>query len=266
MPIPVKILRYAQRLVQKYDRNGDGRLDKGEWSQMAGNPRVADLDRDQVITAAELAERVAKYGRPRKIRLTPNLAGGDVALPSFVSRATAPRNLKSSDRPKSTPSQAGETAAQGVLAGSPSAKGNRRQDKRFASRTPLPRTLPSWFRLRDANGDNQITMAEFVSDASQAQFDEFDAYDHNGDGVITAGECARGPRGTGKSARQPVVERPAKETVEEPPELTEPEQSAADSAAEKAAALREERLEKLRAKKRKQTDKQAKKVRSQGAS
>lgn len=257
-PIPVKILRYAQRVVDKYDGNGDGRLDQDEWSQMAGNPRLADIDRDQVITAAELAERVAKYGRPRKIRLTPTLAGGDVVLPSLVSRATAAPNLNSSDRPNPPPSQAGGAAGQSVLAGSPSAKGRRGQDKRFASRTPLPRTLPGWFSARDANGDAQITMAEFVSQADQSQFDEFARYDHNGDGVITAEEGARGPKATGRPTR-----RSPQETVKETPEMTESEQSAA---AEEAAALREERLEKLRAKKRKQTDKPAKKVRSQDAS
>ena len=246
LPIPIKILRYSQRLVDKYDRNGDGRLDQDEWSQMQGNPRLADLDRDGVLTAAELAERVARYGRPRKIRLTVDLAEGDVALRSFLSPASTRANQKGSDRPKQPPSQAGAAAGKNGTAGLKSARNNPSQKKRFATRTRLPRTLPSWFRLRDADGDAQITMAEFASEANQTQFDEFARYDHNGDGVITAEECEQGPKGTGKSAPKPVVQRAAEQAgedaVEEASEPVvdeaDPEEGEEESAVEKAAALK----------------------------
>ncbi|NQT17191.1 MAG: hypothetical protein HQ582_30840 [Planctomycetes bacterium] len=259
LPIPIKILRYSQRLVDKYDRNGDGRLDQDEWSQMQGNPRLADSDRDGLLTAAELAERVARYGRPRKIRLTVDLAEGDVALRSFLSPANTRANQKGSDRSKQPPSQAGVAAGKNGTTGLKSAKNNSSQKKRFASRTRLPRTLPSWFRLRDADGDAQITMAEFASEANQTQFDEFARYDHNGDGVITAEECERGPKRTGKSAPKPVVQPAAEQAVKEPPEAVldepDPEEGEEESAAEKAAALKAKRLEKLRARKQKHSSK-----------
>ena len=233
IPIPVKIFRYSQRLVEKYDSNGDGRLDESEWGRMQGNPRLVDLDRDQVITVTELAERVARYGRRRKIRLMPTLEGGRIVLPSLLNPTTAPGSPAASDRLKPPPGKGT----------SPADRGPRRQTKFFVPRSALPPGLPAWFVLRDADGDAQLTVAEFAPKATQSQLDDFAGYDWNGDGVITATECARGPKPTGKQAQQEAAEEIVEDTGEETVE------EADEEAAAKAASLRRQRFEKARQKK-----------------
>ena len=47
--------RYAQGIIRKYDKNGDGVLASDEWSEMSKSPEPADTDRDGRITVAEYA-------------------------------------------------------------------------------------------------------------------------------------------------------------------------------------------------------------------
>ncbi len=55
--------------------------------------------------------------------------------------------------------------------------------------------------LRDADGDGQLTQAEFAPKATPADLEEFGKYDLNGDGVITPKECVRALK-TAKSTRK----------------------------------------------------------------
>jgi hypothetical protein len=96
----------------------------------------------------------------------------------------------------------------------------------------LPRGLPSWFVLRNTDGDAQLTMAEYAPKPTQSQLDEFARYDRNGDGLLTAEECALGPgpiRG-----KAPAASQAGEETAEEAPE--EPIEATAESVAGKAKA------------------------------
>jgi Ca2+-binding EF-hand superfamily protein len=52
----------------------------------------------------------------------------------------------------------------------------------------LPQGLPEWFRAKDANGDGQVSMAEFATTWTDALVREFNSYDLNGDGMITPQE------------------------------------------------------------------------------
>jgi Ca2+-binding EF-hand superfamily protein len=55
----------------------------------------------------------------------------------------------------------------------------------------LSKELPDWFREKDVNGDGQVDMAEFASEWTPALIEEFNRYDLNHDGVITAAECLK---------------------------------------------------------------------------
>jgi Ca2+-binding EF-hand superfamily protein len=55
----------------------------------------------------------------------------------------------------------------------------------------LPKGLPDWFLQKDVDGDGQISMAEFASQWTPAAAAEFDRYDLNHDGIITAAECLK---------------------------------------------------------------------------
>jgi len=165
--VSAKVLRYVERIVKQYDRNGDGRLQAAEFHAMHGEPRRADLDQDGVITLEELAERVASYGRRRRIRLrSPNPAA------VFVFPL-----LRSSEQPVA------ETPKRTTPETEPE------QERRFyVPRALLPQGLPDWFDKRDTDGDGQLTFSEFSRGATRTEIERYPRYDRNGDGVLTAQE------------------------------------------------------------------------------
>ena len=61
----------------------------------------------------------------------------------------------------------------------------------------LPKGLPDWFKARDADGDGQISMAEFRADWPPAKEAEFLHLDLNHDGVITPDECLKVEKSSG---------------------------------------------------------------------
>ena len=69
VPVSAKVLRYAQRLVEQYDTNHNGQLEKDEWQKMRGNPAIVDRDHDGLITVEDLARYITIYGRYRHIQL-----------------------------------------------------------------------------------------------------------------------------------------------------------------------------------------------------
>jgi hypothetical protein len=90
-------------------------------------------------------------------------------------------------------------------------RAKRSSQKFTVPRSRLPKGLPSWFIVRDADGDAQLTLAEYATDGSQSALREFTQYDANGDGVVTAKECLRSPRAKVIAGAKP-------EGVEEPSE------------------------------------------------
>ena len=48
--------------------------------------------------------------------------------------------------------------------------------------------MPDWF-IQKADADGQISMAEFTSQWTPEKVREFESYDRNHDGFITAAEC-----------------------------------------------------------------------------
>jgi Ca2+-binding EF-hand superfamily protein len=174
--VSAKILRYVERLVRKYDLDGNGQLEEVEWRSMQGTPQLADADGDQVITAAEMTRYVANYGSRRNIRLrTPR--------PETLFVFSLLRS------PEDTP------PAPTFSAVPPPAKAQtqRPPPRFFVPPSRLPEGLPKWFLERDLDGDGQLTMAEFAEQASRSEANQFGDFDHNGDGLITAGECASVP-------------------------------------------------------------------------
>ncbi len=156
-PLSAKVLRYARRVVQKYDENRNGQLEENEWKRMRGNPRLADFNADGLITVDEFANRVAEYGRRRHIRLV----------------------FPESNRPQDS-----------TVAKSPEVK-RRRDSKFFVPSSRLPKGLPDWFHSRDGDGDGQLTLAEFSPIFSRSAIREFRRYDLDRDGVLTAKEYLR---------------------------------------------------------------------------
>jgi len=175
-----KVLRYAQRVVGRYDADDNGRLAASEWGQMRGDPRLADSDGDGEITVAEFAGHVADYGRQRKICLIPRSQPPSQPIPPLLHpavRENGPAPTEgSSDRAPSVPASLDDL---------------RRQRKFFVPRARLPDGLPDWFLRRDANGDGQLTRSEYAPEGTTSRSEQFDRYDTNSDGLLTAHEYVR---------------------------------------------------------------------------
>jgi hypothetical protein len=83
-------------------------------------------------------------------------------------------------------------AADAAPAATGPAKPAPKKSGRFlTARERLPSGLPAWFIEKDVNGDGQVTMAEFASEWTPEVAAEFNRYDLNHDGVITAAECLK---------------------------------------------------------------------------
>jgi len=189
-PVPVKVFRYAGHLVAKYDVDGDGRLQAAEWQRMDGNPTAADLDADGVIEVGELAGYIADYGSVRRIRLMPSLAQRFPSLLSddLVMGGSSDRGGQNAAR---SPDEPGDDAAEDPAPRPPGQPSSRRFT---VNPSRLPPGLPAWFLRLDSDGDGQLTQSEFAPTGSPGALQEFETYDHNGDGIITAKEAATGPR------------------------------------------------------------------------
>lgn len=188
MPIPLNVMRYARHLLEKYDVNGDGLLQPEEWKEMRGDPAAADANGDGQIDVHELARYIADYGAVRRIRLMPSSSESLDRLPSLLYDAVVAGDAVAADpqiisKPEDIP--ANQDMMTTEAAG----------EKQFTVKpSRLPPGLPPWFHKLDADGDGQITLSEFAPTASVAALREFEAYDHNRDGVITPQEAAAGPK------------------------------------------------------------------------
>jgi len=157
----LKIRSYAKSLLYKYDADKSGVLEEKEWKQIR-NPPKPDRNGDGVVTVDELTAGLSEFSkRPSSSSI------------SFSSRV-------SSRRSRSTSSHR-----------SKSSRSDGQKSYRFLTPTErLPKGLPDWFARKDANGDGQVSMAEFhTSDWDEAKAAEFAGYDLNNDGMITPAEC-----------------------------------------------------------------------------
>lgn len=195
--VPMKIVRYAQRVVRQHDVDGDGLLQAREYQAMAGQPTRADADRDGVITPDEFARYVAEYADSHPLRLW-TAAGQPALLASLFTPAEASGG-GAAESPANKPASPGAAAknpaaevSQGAAQEAPEASAEARGHTKFyISPKRLPAGLPDWFLQRDQDGDGQLTLAEFAPKPTPAQLAEFARMDANRDGLVTARECQR---------------------------------------------------------------------------
>jgi len=225
--VPAKVWRYAERWVARSDADGDGELTAKEWPQSAGGLGAVDANQDGQVTVDELAQHIADFGRHRKIRLMPSSVGGLVPLPSLLPPGVA--GAKGS----ATPGE--EERSQSPDDGPPETTDEAKSDSRersgdrkyFVSPSRLPPGLPDWFLKRDADGDGQLTLAEYSESGSASADKEFASYDRNRDGLITPREVVGGSGQPNRTKRLPATANvlqptPATDSVTQPPAATEP--------------------------------------------
>ncbi len=225
--VPAKVWRYAERWLARSDADGDGKLTTKEWPPSAGSPGAVDANQDGQVTVDELARHIADFGRHRKIRLMPSSVGGLVPLPSLLPPGMAGANESAAPGEEGrSPSPDDEPAETTDEATSDSQKrpGDR---KYFVSPSRLPPGLPDWFLKRDADGDGQLTLAEYSESGSASADKEFAGYDRNRDGLITPREVVGGSSQPNRTKRPPATApatppTPATDTTTPPPAATEP--------------------------------------------
>ncbi len=138
--------------------------------QMRGNWRDADTNGDGIITLDELTARLSNYSRS----------------------GAATSSSSGSSSPSSSPSSSGSSSGSSAPSSSAGRDAPPKKSYRFLSaQERLPRGLPDWFARKDADGDGQVTMAEYSQVWSEAMAREFAKYDLNGDGVITPDEALK---------------------------------------------------------------------------
>lgn len=189
--VSVKIIRYAQRIIDRYDRDGDGQLQTSEWQAMRGSPERADRDGDGVIQRDELVLYMAEYGRERRIRLLPPQPGDLAELPPLLHPATAGAwEEKPVEEAAETPERSDGPA--GADAEAARARGAQqdicRRDTKFYVPASRVAGAPAVFLNRDRDGDGQLTLSEFAPQEDRASLDEFARCDRNGDGMVTLRE------------------------------------------------------------------------------
>jgi hypothetical protein len=170
-----KILRIAQQLVERLDRNSDQKIDVAEWAALASPSALPDGDADGTADVQEMAAWLTRYGRGQRLWL------------GAVSTGTRPT---AAPEPPTTPlSAADKTTA--TVTGNPASRP--RNQRFFVPPEAIPAGLPEWFAARDADGDGQLTLFEFSPQGVPTEVRDFSTWDVDGDGVVTASEyLARG--------------------------------------------------------------------------
>ena len=220
-PITLKVSRYVRHWIARHDKNGDGAIDADEWKTMAGAPASIDYNADGVITVEELSAYWADFGRNRRMRLTGSMVEAVAETSSWIPTAEQEARAAAEQAAEETAAKAAEETA-GQASGEdsvlPVALADDAEDSAAAAaaaaedpQQPVPveepaspptarrfvtpknrlAGLPDWFLARDANGDGQLTVAEFAPNGAAQRLAEFQRLDRNGDGVLTPEECRR---------------------------------------------------------------------------
>jgi hypothetical protein len=174
VPLAAKIVRYATRVVAKYDANANGWLEQDEWRLMGGKPQSADGNGDRLITVEEFAQYVANYSQRRRIRLRSPGPEIQFVFPLLQSHHDAVSLRQQDAAPDEPP----------VTRQPP-------KPRFHVAPSQLPEGLPKWFVDRDRDGDGQLSLHEFTAQTPRADTSLFQRADANGDGLLTARECMR---------------------------------------------------------------------------
>lgn len=169
-------LRDADERIQRYDRNRDSVLDEaelrdGRWSD---SPMQYDKNGDGKLTRDELAVRYAK----RRMESSSSSSSGGDSRDSRDSRSDRDRQGygdREREEKKEAPNPFEKIASY------------RLTDR--DGKLKRPAGLPEWFARYDVNGDNQVSMDEFVKRPSAEAIEDYARFDANLDGFITAKEC-----------------------------------------------------------------------------
>ena len=211
-PVPTaKISRYADAFVKKHDTNSDGILQQEEWEKLPGTPRAIDIDGDGQITRDELIRYFTDYGQGRTIHGTAVIdrsepyrfdPGTMRVFQPFWKRADSPPVVS----PTETQESPNEDMEEMMKANEQPVDEDVYQRLLEERQIPVSRPyhvvseqlrgVPTWFLIRDRNGDGQVSLAEFAPTLALATVKIFERLDKNGNGLIEPDEVRNSTTGT----------------------------------------------------------------------
>lgn len=159
-----RIKKMASDKIEKNDKNGNGILEGDELNDL-GMSRNADNNGDGKITHNEL---VAFY------------------TPKSTSSSTPPTTAKATTTSAASGAAGAKASTDG---GSDSLVIVNTSRKSYRFKSTKDRQSSWKFSSKDANGDGQVSMNEYASSWNDRTAAEFQRYDKNNDGMITADEA-----------------------------------------------------------------------------
>jgi hypothetical protein len=156
-----RMAQFAGSMMQRYDSNKSGVIEKSEWKNFRSDPSAADTNKDSKITKDELSKWMTS-------RFSQGAGRGG----------------------ESSSSRGGSGGSEGAADGGSGADFVGSGSYRFKlPQEGLPEGLPGWYVTSDKNNDGQIAMSEYTGKWDAKTLSDYYAYDINRDGVITPGEA-----------------------------------------------------------------------------
>lgn len=223
---PLALRYYARYIMNKYDANGDGVLQRKEWENRLEGAQAIDLNGDWDLTDQEILFYMTRFAKDRTI-FNPNpirtnaqrtnvlvddqeqetLIRPASAAPKRVSETEARWARLLNDGNENLSELSDEDIRNLFIEGNPALESvdddelldsllsdmDESSVREYATPPQVLKGAPVWFLARDKNGDGQLTLLEFAPNLSQRSLALFGRYDYDGDEMITADEARKGP-------------------------------------------------------------------------
>lgn len=194
-------LARVEGLLRRMDANGNGMVEEEEATGFQRQILERVLRRNGMEVKFPVSVKQVREATTNAVRTEGNAESSGGAPNS----ATKPAAVSGSTIPPANPTAASGTLdiqtqprvsepATAIIRKSDSDPGKvivRKSGRFLSPKERLPQGLPDWFLQKDADGDGQVSMAEFAREWTPDKAREFDSYDLNHDGMITAAECLK---------------------------------------------------------------------------
>ncbi len=206
---PLKLRKYADYLIKKYDKNEDGLLQENEWKPMP-QAQAVDLDGNFQLNSEELVFYLARFAKnrsllkPEPLLIQPN----KVTVPSTegikihpLSGKPSPKSKGEIKKQKNGLSDLTESEFKAMLVKPADSEidseakleilleeMDESPQREYTVSAAQMKGVPRWFILRDRDGDGQLSLREYSPSLSTGSIAFFGRLDTNGDGFITPDE------------------------------------------------------------------------------
>lgn len=218
--LPLALRFYCRYFVSKYDKNGDGALQRNEWEDVVVGAQAIDLNGDWILTEQEVLFYLARYAKDRTVAnpnpfqaaRRPNVIVEKAEQPVLIRTASAAPKLASQEEldeeisgpqaPEELEALSDEEFMNLFTEGNPALESvddselldvllTDMDESSVREYAPAPADMlgvPVWFIARDVNGDGQLTLREFAPNLSPSAIAQFGKLDLDADGLITSAE------------------------------------------------------------------------------